>query len=84
MSASNAIQSVRSLRQTYQGETEKHPVKEIDPEAAGRFNKLLNELKKIYPDNRSIVQMEPLTPGKTQMAGLWAKLDVLEDLLQAP
>ena len=83
MSISNAIQSVRTLRQTYKAETEKHPVREINREAADKFNQLLDDLKKMYPHNRLIGHMQPLTPGKTQLAGLWAKLDVLEDCLKA-
>jgi hypothetical protein len=82
MSISNAIQSLRALRQTYMAETEKHPVREINQEAADKFNQLLEELKKRYPDNSLIGQMQPVSSGKTQLAGLWAKLDVLEDSLE--
>ena len=82
MSISNVIQSVRTLRQTYRSETEKHPVREINQEAADKFNQLLGNLKKKYPDNRLIANMQPVSSGKTQLAGLWAKLDVLEDSLE--
>jgi len=56
-------------------------VREINQEAADTFNKLLDDLKKQYPDNRLIGRMQPVSSGKTQLAGLWAKLDVLEDSL---
>lgn len=82
MSISNVIQSVRTLRQMYRAETEKHPVREINQETADKFNQLLDELKKKYPDNRLIGHMQPVSSGKTQLAGLWAKLDVLEDSLE--
>jgi hypothetical protein len=82
MSISNSIQSLRALRQTYRAETEKHPVREINQEAADKFNRLLEELKKRYPDNSLIGHMQPVSSGKTQLAGLWAKLDVLEDSLE--
>ena len=82
MSISDAIQLVRALRQTYRAETEKHPVREINKEAADKFNHMLDDLKKKYPDNRLIGHMQPVSSGKTQLAGLWAKLDVLEDSLE--
>jgi len=77
----NAIQSVSTLRLSFKAKAEHHPVKEIDQEAAEKFNRVLGELKKRYPDNKLVRQMQPLTPHKTQLAGLWAKLDVLEDCL---
>jgi hypothetical protein len=82
MFVSHEIQLVRTLRQSYKAEVERHPVREISKEAADKFNQLLNDLKKKYPDNRLIGQMQPLTPHRTQLAGLWAKLDVLEDSLE--
>ncbi|MBW1690098.1 MAG: hypothetical protein DRG87_08705 [Deltaproteobacteria bacterium] len=72
---------MREVRQTYKVDAEKHPVREINQEAADTFNKLLDNLKKQYPDNRLIGNMQPVSSGKTQLAGLWAKLDVLEDSL---
>jgi hypothetical protein len=77
------IQSVRTLRQSFKAKAEHHPVKEIDQEAAEKFNWVLGELKKRYPDNKLVTQMQPLTPHRTQLAGLWAKLDLLEDCLGA-
>ena len=83
MSVANVVQSMRTLRQSYKAEAEKFPVKEIGQDAADKFNQLLGDLKKRYPDNKLVRQMQPLTPHKTQLAGLWAKLDLLEDCLGA-
>lgn len=51
-------------------------------DAADKFNQLLDDHKKKYPDNRLIGHMQPVSSGKTQLAGLRAKLDVLEDSLE--
>ena len=46
-------------------------------------NELLNESKKRCPRGQFIGKMNPVAPGRTQLAGLLAKIGVLEDSLEA-
>lgn len=73
---------VKTIHQSYQTQAEKHPVEVIGHEVANSFNSLLDELKKIYPENQLINKMQSVTPNQTQFAGLIAKLVILEDFLK--
>ncbi|UCD71540.1 MAG: hypothetical protein JSW70_00715 [Syntrophobacterales bacterium] len=83
MATSDLIEMARVIRQSYRGKAEKDPAGVISKEAADAFNKLLDESKKRCPKSRFIEKMHPVTPGRTQLAGLLAKVDVLEDSLKA-
>jgi hypothetical protein len=71
----NLIETARAIRQSYKVKAEK--------EAADAFNELLDESKKRCPKSRFIKKMRLVTPGRTQWAGLLAKVSVLEDSLRA-
>ena len=83
MPTSDLIETARTIRQSYKAKAEKDPAGVIDQEAAEAFNKLLDESKKRCPRSQFIEKMHPVTPGRTQLAGLLAKVDVLEDSLKA-
>ena len=83
MPVSNLIETARAIHKSYRAKAEKHPVEVIGHEAAHSFNKLLDESKSKYPDNQLISKMQPVTPSQTQLAGLLAKLVLLEDFLKA-
>ena len=83
MPTSDLIEKARAVRQSYKAKAEKDPAGAIGQEAADAFNKLLNESKKRCPRSQFIGKMRPVTPGQTQLAGLLAKVDVLEDSLKA-
>lgn len=76
------VTKVKTIHQSYLVQAEKHPVDVIDHEAANSFNNLLDESKRIYPENQWINKMQPVTPNQTQFAGLVAKLVILEDFLR--
>jgi len=80
---SNLIETARSIRQSYKARAEKDPVEMIGQEAAHAFNMLLDESKKRYPKSQLIKKMRPVNPKQTQLAGLLAKVDLLEDSLRA-
>ncbi|NIS62656.1 MAG: hypothetical protein GTO13_18715 [Proteobacteria bacterium] len=77
------VEKAKALRQSYKTKAARDPAGMIDKEAADAFNKLLDELKKRYPKNQFIEKMHPVTPERTQLAGLLAKVSVLEDSLKA-
>jgi hypothetical protein len=83
MPTSDLIETARAIRQSYKAKAEKDPAGVIGQEAADTFNKLLGESKKRCPKSLFIEKMRPVTPGQTQLAGLLAKVDVLEDSLKA-
>jgi len=83
MPTSDLIERARAIRQSYKAKAEKDPAGMIGQEAAATFNKLLDESKKRCPKSQFIQKMHPVTPGRTQLAGLLAKVDVLEDSLKA-
>lgn len=83
MRIGNLIKTTREIHQFYQAKAEKHPVEIISQEAANSFNKLLDESKRSFPENQLINKMQPVTPTQTQLAGLLAKLVVLEESLKA-
>ena len=83
MPTPDLIEKVRAIRQSYKVKAEKDPAGVIGQEAADAFNKLLHESKKRCPGSQFIEKMQPVTPGRTQLAGLLAKVDVLEDSLKA-
>jgi|GEM_PF-1853602 hypothetical protein len=80
---SDLIEAARGIRQSYKAKAEKDPAGVIGQEAADAFNKLLGESKRRCPKSPFIEKMHPVTPGRTQLAGLLAKVDVLEDSLKA-
>ena len=82
MTKGDLAMKVKTIHQSYRAQAEKHPVEVISHEAASSFNNLLDELKKIYPENQFIDKMQAVTPNKTQFAGLVAKLVILEDFLK--
>jgi hypothetical protein len=82
MPISDLIKSIGSIHQAYKAKAEKHPVEVIGQEAANAFNKLLDEVKRRCPENQLIKRMQPVTPNQTQLAGLLAKLVILEDSLK--
>jgi len=83
MPTSDLIEKAKALRQSYKAKAERDPAGMIDQEAADAFNKLLDESKKRCPKNQFIEKMRPVTLGRTQLAGLLAKVGVLEDSLKA-
>ena len=83
MPTSDLIETARAIRQSYKGKAEKDPAGMIGQEAADAFNELLNESKKRCPRGQFIGKMNPVAPGRTQLAGLLAKIGVLEDSLEA-
>jgi len=83
MRIGDLIKTTREIHQSYQAKAEKHPVEVISQEAANSFNKLLDESKRSFPENQLINKMQPVTPTQTQLAGLLAKLVVLEESLKA-
>jgi len=82
MPTSDLIETARAIRQSYRAKAEKDPAGVIGQEAADAFNKLLEECKKRCPQRQFIEKMRPVTPGQTQLAGLLAKVGVLEDALK--
>jgi hypothetical protein len=66
-----------------QGQGRKGSSGGIGQEAADVFNKLLDESKKRCSKNQFIEKMHPVTLGRTQLAGLLAKVGVFEDSLKA-
>jgi hypothetical protein len=83
MPTSDLIEKANALRQSYKFKAEKDPAGTISQEAANAFNKLLDESKKRCPKSQFIEKMHPVTAGRTQLAGLLAKVGVLEDSLKA-
>ena len=82
MRISELIQTVKSMRESYKAEAERDPVRVIGQDAANAFNRLLDESKKKYPENLFISKMQPTNPNRTQLAGLLAKVDLIEDCLK--
>jgi hypothetical protein len=80
---SDLIEAARGIRKSYKAKAEKDPAGVIGQEAADAFNKLLDESKKRCPKSPFIGKMQPVVPGRTQLAGLLAKVDVIEDSLKA-
>jgi hypothetical protein len=83
MPMANLVEKARAIRDSYKAKAESDPVRMIGQEAAQAFNTLLDESKKRYPESRLIKVMRPVTPEQTQLAGLLAKVDLLEDILKA-
>ena len=83
MAVSNLLEKVRAIRESYKARAERDPVQMIGQEAAQSFNTLLDESKKRYPESHLIKEMRPVNPEQTQLAGLLAKVDLLEDSLKA-
>jgi len=83
MPISDLIQKAKAFRQSYKAQAERDPAGMISQEAADVFNKLLDESKKRCPKSQFIEKMHPVTPGRTQLAGLLAKVGILEDSLKA-
>lgn len=83
MSMADLIRTAREIRQSHKPKAEKHPVEVITEETAHSFNELLGESKKRCPKSRPIITMQPAAASKTQLSGLLAKLDILEESLQA-
>lgn len=83
MPTSDLIETAMAIRQSYKAKAEKDPAGVIGQEAADAFNNLLDESKKRCPGSQFIEKMHPVTSGRTQLAGLLAKVDVLEDSLKA-
>jgi len=77
------IEMARAIRQSCKAKSEKHPVEVINQETARSFNELLDESKSRCPHNQFITTMQPASPSRTQLSGLLAKLDILEDSLKA-
>jgi hypothetical protein len=82
MPVSDLIKTAKAIHQSYRDKAEKHPVEVIGQEAANSFNKLLDESKSKCPENQLITKMQPVTPSQTQLAGLLAKLVILQDSLK--
>ena len=83
MAVSNLVEKAKAIRQSYKAKAERDPVQMISQEAAQSFNTLLDESKRRYPENHLIKEMRPVNPEQTQLAGLLAKVDLLEDILKA-
>lgn len=83
MPMSSLIEKARAIRESYKAKAEKDPVQIIGQEAAQSFNMLLDESKKMYPQSLLIKEMHAVNPRQTQLAGLLAKVDLLEDSLKA-
>jgi len=83
MVTSDLVEKASAIRQSYRAKAEKDPAGVIGQEAADAFNELLGESKKRCPKSQFIEKMHPVTPGRTQLAGLLAKVDVLEDSLKS-
>ena len=82
MPISTLINSARAIRQSHLPQAQKNPVKRIDSDVANNFNKLLDASKKKYPEHPFIGKMKPVTPTRTQLSGLLAKVDMLEVSLE--
>jgi hypothetical protein len=83
MPTSDLIEKARAIRLSYRAKAEKDPAGLIGQEAADNFNKLLEECKKRCPQGQFVEKMRPVTQGRTQLAGLLAKVGILEDSLKA-
>lgn len=83
MAIPNLVEKARAIRESYKAKAESDPVQMIGQEAAQAFNMLLDESKKRYPESQLIKEMRPVNPEQTQLAGLLAKVDLLEDSLKA-
>lgn len=83
MPISNLVEKARAIRESYKAKAERDPVQMIDQEAAQSFNMLLDESRKRYPESQLINKLRPVNPEQTQLAGLLAKVDLLEDSLKA-
>ncbi len=83
MRVSELVETAKSMRQSYKAEAEREPVRIIGRDTANAFNTLLDEAKKRFPENPFIRKMKPTNPGRTQLAGLLAKVGLLEDCLKA-
>ena len=83
MPIADLIETARAIRQSCKAKSEKHPVEVINQETARSFNELLDESKRRCPNDRFINTMQPAAPSRTQLSGLLAKLDILEDSLRA-
>jgi ABC-type dipeptide/oligopeptide/nickel transport system ATPase subunit len=82
MPISDLVEMARSIRQSYEAKAERNPVQVIGQDAANAFNRLLDESKKKYPEHPLIRKMNPANPSRTQLAGLLAKVGLLEDCLK--
>jgi len=83
MPVADLIEMARAIRQSCKAKSEKHPVEVINQETARSFNELLDESKRRCPNDQFITRMQPAAPSRTQLSGLLAKLDILEDSLRA-
>jgi hypothetical protein len=83
MPISDLIQKAKALHQSYKAQAERDPAGMISQKAADAFNQLLDESKKRCPKSQFIERMQPVASGRTQLAGLLAKVDVLGDSLKA-
>jgi hypothetical protein len=83
MPVPDLIEMARAIRQSCKAKSEKHPVELINQETARSFNELLDESKSRCPNNQFINTMQLTAPSRTQLSGLLAKLDILEDCLKA-
>lgn len=83
MAVSNLVEKAKAIRESYRAKAERDPVQMISQDAAQTFNTLLDESKKRYPKSQLIKEMRPVNPEQTQLAGLLAKIDLLEDSLKA-
>ena len=83
MPIADLIETARAIRQSCKAKSEKHPVEVINQETARSFNELLDESKRRCPNDQFINTMQPTAPSRTQLSGLLAKLDILEDSLRA-
>jgi hypothetical protein len=83
MPTSDLIERAKALRQSYKTKAERDPAGMIGQEAADTFNKLLDESRKRCPKNQFLKKMHPVSPERTQLAGLLAKVGILEDSLKA-
>jgi hypothetical protein len=76
------VKTARSIRESYESKAKSNPVQVIGPDAANTFNKLLDESKNKCPEHPFIRKMQPVNPRRTQLTGLLAKVDLLEDSLK--
>ena len=83
MPTSDLIETARATRQSYRAKAEKDPAGGIGQESADVFNKLVYESKKRYSKDQFIEKMHLVTPGRSQLAGLLAKVGAFEDSLKA-
>jgi hypothetical protein len=83
MPISDLVDTVRSIRQSHKSQAEKSPTQVIGRDTESAFNKLLDDSKNKCPEHPYILKMQPVNSGRTQIAGLFAKLEVLENSLKS-